>query len=186
MHDTLIGSSEIAKAFGVDTGTVRKWVRLSLLNPTLVTPGGHLRFDKAEFDRLKLAYFAAPAPVGVMADKPTETKIAFFLENFATTHSHLVWRPASKKTKQREIWRNDSPVFAAAEAERLAAQQKSDDDTVKMITGRSLKVLRDEIASTSVEVVAASLNVSTGSLRRFCEAFHIIRPLPRRSRSMRK
>ena len=90
-------------------------------------------------------------------------------------HSHLVWRPGDKKTKQREIWRKESPVFAAAEAERLAAQKKTDDDLIRAITGCSAIELRNEICSTSLKTVAARLKVTAGPLRRFCEAFGISR-----------
>ena len=44
----LLTTAEIAKRFGVDTSSVRRWVAEGRLKPAVTTLGGHYRFDAAE------------------------------------------------------------------------------------------------------------------------------------------
>ena len=43
----LLTTTEVAERFKVDTSAVRRWVSKGSLRPTIVTPGGHYRFDAA-------------------------------------------------------------------------------------------------------------------------------------------
>ena len=47
----LLTASQVARMFGVDGSTVRKWVRLHQL-AAIRTPGGHLRFRREDVDEL--------------------------------------------------------------------------------------------------------------------------------------
>jgi excisionase family DNA binding protein len=47
----LYTSGDMAELFGVSTRTVRRWVQDGLVRPR-TTPGGHLRFTKAQLRRL--------------------------------------------------------------------------------------------------------------------------------------
>lgn len=42
----LLTTTEVAKRFRVDTSVVRRWVASGKLTPSIVTPGGHYRFDE--------------------------------------------------------------------------------------------------------------------------------------------
>ncbi len=55
--DRSLTPAETADLFGVDPRTVNRWVHEGKL-PARRTPGGHLRFDRAEMERI----FAASAP----------------------------------------------------------------------------------------------------------------------------
>jgi excisionase family DNA binding protein len=56
----LIGSGEAAKALGVSTRTLARWVQEERISPALVTAGGHYRFDLDEL-RGQLAELARRA-----------------------------------------------------------------------------------------------------------------------------
>lgn len=43
-----ITTREVASIARVDTSTVRKWVEQGHLTPTITTPGGHYRFNRAD------------------------------------------------------------------------------------------------------------------------------------------
>ncbi len=45
MAGRLIGSGEAAKALGVSTRTLARWVQEERITPALITAGGHYRFD---------------------------------------------------------------------------------------------------------------------------------------------
>lgn len=44
---TLITTTQVAKRYGVDNSTVRKWVAEGRIAPAVKTPGGHYRFDES-------------------------------------------------------------------------------------------------------------------------------------------
>lgn len=46
----LLTTSQVAERFRVDSSAVRRWVSQDRLKPTITTPGGHYRFDKADID----------------------------------------------------------------------------------------------------------------------------------------
>lgn len=48
----LFTTRQLADMFSVDDSTVRRWVATGKATPTVTTPGGHMRFDQAEVDRL--------------------------------------------------------------------------------------------------------------------------------------
>lgn len=52
----VITTTQVAKHYGVDNSTVRKWVAEGKLTPALRTPGGHYRFRETD-----LAGFRASA-----------------------------------------------------------------------------------------------------------------------------
>lgn len=43
---TTLTTSEVAKLAHVDPSAVRRWVERGKLTPSMVTPGGHYRFDE--------------------------------------------------------------------------------------------------------------------------------------------
>ncbi len=45
MAERLIGSGEAARALGINTRTLARWVQEGLVTPTLITAGGHYRFE---------------------------------------------------------------------------------------------------------------------------------------------
>jgi DNA-binding transcriptional MerR regulator len=50
MVERLLSTGQAAKAIGVSPRSLSRWVTEGLIEPTLVTPGGHFRFD---IDHLK-------------------------------------------------------------------------------------------------------------------------------------
>lgn len=48
----LLTTRDVADVARVDPATVRRWVASGLLRPTVTTPGGHMRFDRADVNRL--------------------------------------------------------------------------------------------------------------------------------------
>ena len=46
----VITTTQVAKHYGVDKSTVRKWVADGKLIPALRTPGGHYRFLRSNLD----------------------------------------------------------------------------------------------------------------------------------------
>ena len=48
MADRMLSTGEAAKRIGVSPRTLSRWVTEGLIEPTLVTPGGHFRFDLDE------------------------------------------------------------------------------------------------------------------------------------------
>jgi excisionase family DNA binding protein len=57
MAERLLSTGQAAKAIGVSPRSLSRWVTEGLIEPTLVTPGGHFRFDldhlKAQMQRRK-------------------------------------------------------------------------------------------------------------------------------------
>jgi DNA-binding transcriptional MerR regulator len=45
MPSRLVPTGEAAKAVGVHVRTLQEWVQRGLVEPDLVTPGGHMRWD---------------------------------------------------------------------------------------------------------------------------------------------
>jgi excisionase family DNA binding protein len=60
-HDELITPQEVARSFGVTVKTVARWAQRGIL-PSVVTPGGHHRFWRADVD--ELLYSGAPSHAG--------------------------------------------------------------------------------------------------------------------------
>lgn len=48
----VITTSQVARHYGVDNSTVRRWVADGKLTPALRTPGGHYRFLSSDLDGL--------------------------------------------------------------------------------------------------------------------------------------
>ena len=48
MAARLIGSGEAARALGINTRTLARWVQEGRVTPALITAGGHYRFDLDE------------------------------------------------------------------------------------------------------------------------------------------
>lgn len=51
MANRLVGSTEAAKALGVDRSTLARWWHDGLVQPELVTAGGHARWDLEDLKR---------------------------------------------------------------------------------------------------------------------------------------
>lgn len=51
MSERLVPTGDAAKAIGVGRSTLARWVAEGLLKPTLVTPGGHARWDLDDLRR---------------------------------------------------------------------------------------------------------------------------------------
>ncbi|WP_410669128.1 MerR family transcriptional regulator [Amycolatopsis sp. cmx-4-68] len=51
MSERLVPTGDAAKAIGVGRSTLARWVSEGLVKPTLVTPGGHARWDLDDLRR---------------------------------------------------------------------------------------------------------------------------------------
>jgi len=47
----LVKTKDVADMFGVDVRTVRRWTTVALI-PSIRTPGGHRRYDKAALEEI--------------------------------------------------------------------------------------------------------------------------------------
>ena len=48
----LLTTTEVARRFKVDSSVVRRWVASGKLKPSVITPGGHYRFDETAVNSL--------------------------------------------------------------------------------------------------------------------------------------
>lgn len=46
MTDRLLTTGEAARALGLNSRSVARWAKQGLIQPTLVTPGGHFRWNE--------------------------------------------------------------------------------------------------------------------------------------------
>lgn len=57
MTERLVPTADAAKAIGVGRSTLARWASEGVVKPTLVTPGGHARWDvtdlKQQLDQLR-------------------------------------------------------------------------------------------------------------------------------------
>lgn len=188
MTDRLLTLSEVATEFGVSSVTVARWAHMKLLMPAFISPGGHKRFRRADIDRFKLANVVRHT--GRLPDDPTEaetveSKINTFLDNMATTHSHLVWRPARKLRYDTKNMFRDAHALARLDRENETRKQL-DEGIVFSIAGQTQQEFVDEIARTSLAEVAKRLDVSVEALIRFCRACRLRVELPREAPKPRK